>query len=75
MLHAPEADAELMTLRVTRAEPAADGIQLFELRHPQGRICRPSRRARICRSACPPGRCATIPFATTRMNGTATSSP
>ena len=36
MLHAPEADAELMTLRVARAEPAADGIQLFELRHPQG---------------------------------------
>lgn len=36
MLDAPEADAELMTLRVTRAEPAADGIQLFELRHPEG---------------------------------------
>ncbi|MBO1073219.1 PDR/VanB family oxidoreductase [Roseomonas marmotae] len=36
MLQAPEADAELMTLRVARAEPAADGIQLFELRHPQG---------------------------------------
>jgi phthalate 4,5-dioxygenase reductase subunit len=36
MLQAPEADAGLMTLRVTRAEPAADGIQLFELRHPGG---------------------------------------
>jgi len=36
MLQAPEPDAGLMTLRVTRAEPAADGIQLFELRHPEG---------------------------------------
>jgi phthalate 4,5-dioxygenase reductase subunit len=27
---------ELMTLRVARAQPAADGIQLFELRHPDG---------------------------------------
>lgn len=26
----------IMTLRVTRAEPAADSIQLFELRHPDG---------------------------------------
>jgi phthalate 4,5-dioxygenase reductase subunit len=29
-------DVELMTLRVTRAEPAADGIQLIELRDPDG---------------------------------------
>ncbi|WP_338664588.1 PDR/VanB family oxidoreductase [Pararoseomonas sp. SCSIO 73927] len=36
MLDTPAPDAELMTLRVARAEPAADGIQLFELRHPDG---------------------------------------
>ena len=36
MLDMPAPDAELMTLRVARAEPAADGIQLFELRHPNG---------------------------------------
>jgi len=36
MLDAPAADLELMTLHVARSEPAADGIQLFELRHPDG---------------------------------------
>jgi phthalate 4,5-dioxygenase reductase subunit len=36
MLDTPIPDLELMTLRVARAEPAADGIQLFELRHPDG---------------------------------------
>jgi phthalate 4,5-dioxygenase reductase subunit len=30
------ADSELTPLRVTRAEPIADGISLFELRHPEG---------------------------------------
>jgi phthalate 4,5-dioxygenase reductase subunit len=30
------ADSELMPLRVKRAEPIADGIKLFELRHPDG---------------------------------------
>ena len=29
-------DSELTPLRVTRAEPVADGIKLFELRHPEG---------------------------------------
>lgn len=29
-------EPELLSLRVVRAEPAADGIQLFELRHPEG---------------------------------------
>lgn len=36
MLDLPAPDAELMTLRVARAEPVADGVQLFELRHPEG---------------------------------------
>lgn len=36
MLDASEADTELMTLRVSRAEAVADGIRLFELRHPDG---------------------------------------
>ncbi|MBI0539318.1 oxidoreductase [Roseomonas sp. KE2513] len=35
MLEAP-AEGEFMPLRVTRAEPAADGIHLFELRAPDG---------------------------------------
>jgi len=30
------ADSDLTPLRVTRAEPIADGISLFELRHPDG---------------------------------------
>ena len=30
------AEGELMALRVARAEPAAEGIHLFELRHPEG---------------------------------------
>ncbi|TPG60295.1 oxidoreductase [Roseomonas nepalensis] len=30
------AEGELMALRVARAEPAAEGIHLFELRHPAG---------------------------------------
>lgn len=34
---AEEADVELLALRVARAEPAADGIQLIELRDPAGR--------------------------------------
>ncbi|HLZ67012.1 MAG TPA: PDR/VanB family oxidoreductase [Aliidongia sp.] len=29
-------EEQLLTLRVTRSEPAADGIQLLELRHPAG---------------------------------------
>ena len=41
MLDAPDAEATMMSLSVTRAEPAADGIQLFELRHPAGEALPP----------------------------------
>jgi len=32
----PQDETELLTLRVERTEPAAGGIQLFELKHPNG---------------------------------------